>query len=165
MATAQSPLIDAFCDQLWLRDGLAAASLASYRRDLAAWSDWLGNRDLLTAGRSDVEAWLAHKFRAKAKATSVARRLSALRRFYRLQLDQGTIRDDPTVRVRAPKKPRRLPKLLSEAQVESLLAAPDTPAQLLAMIRGLKDGALTEEERQYLKDLAELDRGDAVLVA
>ncbi len=49
--------------------------------------------------------------------------------------------------------------------VDGLLAAPDTPAQLHAMIRGLKEGALTEEERQYLKDLAELDRGDAVLVA
>lgn len=139
MASAPSPLIDAFCDQLWLRDGLAAASLASYRRDLAAWSAWLGSRDLLTADRADVEAWLADQFRAKAKATSVARRLSALRRFYRLQLDQGTIRDDPTVRVRAPKKPRRLPKLLSEAQVESLLAAPD-----LATDIGVRDRAMLE---------------------
>jgi len=139
MAGAPGTLIDAFCDQLWLRDGLAAASLASYRRDLAAWSAWLGARDLLSADRGDVEGWLAHQFRAQAKATSVARRLSALRRFYRLQLDQGTIRDDPTVRVRAPKKPRRLPKLLSEAQVETLLAAPDTGTDL-----GVRDRAMLE---------------------
>ena len=77
--------------------------------------------------------------RAKAKATSVARRLSALRRFYRLQLERGAVREDPTLRVRAPKKPRRLPKHLSEAQVEALLAAPDVESTL-----GLRDRAMLE---------------------
>jgi integrase/recombinase XerD len=132
-------LIDAFCDQLWLQDGLAASSLSSYRRDLTAWAEWLGTRGLLAADRGDVERWLADQFHAKAKATSVARRLSTLRRFYRLQLERGTVREDPTTRVHAPKRPRRLPKLLSEAQVEALLAAPDTSATL-----GLRDRAMLE---------------------
>jgi integrase/recombinase XerD len=132
-------LIDAFCDQLWLQDGLAASSLSSYRRDLNAWAAWLAPRELLTADRGDVEGWLAHQFRAKAKATSVARRLSALRRFYRLQLERAAVREDPTARVRAPKQPRRLPKLLSEAQVEALLAAPATETTL-----GLRDRAMLE---------------------
>jgi len=136
---ANADLIDAFCDQLWLQDGLAPASLASYRRDLVAWAAWLRTRGLLAADRGDVEAWLADQFRAKAKATSVARRLSALRRFYRLQLERATVREDPTVRVRAPKRPHRLPKLLSEAQVESLLAAPDVDVTL-----GLRDRAMLE---------------------
>ena len=74
---SDAELIDAFCDQLWLADGLAATSLASYRRDLTAWSVWLDARGLLSATRADVEAWLADQFRAKAKASSVARRLSA----------------------------------------------------------------------------------------
>jgi integrase/recombinase XerD len=139
MGKAATDLIDAFCDQLWLRDGLAPASLASYRRDLNAWSAWLGSRGLLEADRGDVEAWLADQFRAKAKATSVARRLSTLRRFYRLQLEHSSVREDPTVRVRAPKKPRRLPKLLSEAQVESLLGAPDLGSDL-----GVRDRAMLE---------------------
>ncbi len=139
MATADADLIDAFCDQLWLQDGLAPSSLASYRRDLAAWSAWLGRRGLLSADRADVEGWLADQFRAKAKATSVARRLSTLRRFYRLQLERATVREDPTVRVRAPKKPRRLPKLLSEKQVEALLAAPAVDGTL-----GLRDRAMLE---------------------
>jgi integrase/recombinase XerD len=138
MATS-ADLIDAFCDQLWLQDGLAASSLSSYRRDLNAWSAWLGTRGLLAADRGDVEGWLADQFRAKAKATSVARRLSALRRFYRLQLERATVREDPTARVRSPKQPRRLPKLLSEAQVEALLAAPDTATTL-----GLRDRAMLE---------------------
>jgi len=138
MANADD-LIDAFCDQLWLQDGLARSSLTSYRRDLIAWSDWLGSRPLLAADRGDVEAWLADQFHAKAKATSVARRLSSLRRFYRMQLERATVREDPTVRVQAPKLPRRLPKLLSEAQVESLLAAPVTESTL-----GLRDRAMLE---------------------
>ena len=139
MRAPDSALIDAFCDQLWLQDGLAPASLASYRRDLVAWSAWLGTRGLLAADRGDVEAWLADQFRAKAKATSIARRLSALRRFYRLQLERAAVREDPTVRVRAPKMPRRLPKLLSEAQVEALLAAPSIESTL-----GLRDRAMIE---------------------
>ena len=136
---SSTDLIDAFCDQVWLQDGLAASSLSNYRRDLNAWAAWLGTRGLLSADRGDVEGWLANQFRAKAKATSVARRLSALRRFYRLQLERATVREDPTARVRAPKLPRRLPKLLSEVQVEALLAAPATESTL-----GLRDRAMLE---------------------
>lgn len=141
-ASESAPLIDAFCDQLWLQDGLAAASLASYRRDLALWARWLGDngrKGLLTADRSDVEGFLAGQFRSRAKATSIGRRLSALRRFYRMQAAAGSIRTDPTLRVRAPKLPRRLPKSLSEAQVETLLEAPDTETML-----GLRDRAMLE---------------------
>ena len=141
-ASVPDPLIDAFCDQLWLRDGLAAASLASYRRDLTAFGGWLATRgsSLLAATRTDCEAWLGDQMRTgKAKATSVARRLSALRRFYRLQLEHGAVREDPTLRVQAPRKPRRLPKLISEAQVEVLLAAPDVATPL-----GVRDRAMLE---------------------
>jgi integrase/recombinase XerD len=138
---ASTALIDAFCDQVWLQDGLAPASLASYRRDLAAWAAWLDARGTSLAGaqRGDVEAFLADQFRAKAKATSIARRLSSLRRFYGLQLQQARIKVDPTLRVRAPKLPRRLPKNLAEAQVEALLAAADTDTPL-----GLRDRAMLE---------------------
>jgi integrase/recombinase XerD len=132
-------LIDAFCDHLWLQDGLAASTLASYRRDLNAWAAWLGTCSLLAADRGDVEGWLADQFRTKSKATSVARRLSTLRRFYRLQVERAAVREDPTARVRAPKRPRRLPKLLSEPQVEALLAAPATESAL-----GLRDRAMLE---------------------
>jgi len=136
-----SELIDAFCDQVWLQDGLAQSSLTSYRRDLGQWAAWLERRSsgLLQAQRTDVEAFLADQFRAKAKATSIARRLSSVRRFYALQVQQGTLRADPTLRVKAPKLPRRLPKNLSEAKVEALLAAPDAKTTL-----GLRDRAMLE---------------------
>ncbi len=139
MNATAAALIDAFCDQLWLQDGLAPTSLESYRRDLNAWSAWLGDGGLLTADRGAVDAWLAAQYKDGAKATSVARRLSTLRRFYRLQLERATIRDDPTLRVRAPRKPQRLPKLLSEAQVEALLAAPDVTTPL-----GVRNRAMLE---------------------
>jgi integrase/recombinase XerD len=135
-------LIDEFCDQLWLQDGLAASSLASYRRDLNAWAAWLeahGRRGLLAATRGDVEAFLAAQFHARAKATSINRRLSTLRRFYRLHSAQGALSADPTLRIRSPKLPRHLPKYLSEPQVEALLRAPDTDTTL-----GLRDRAMLE---------------------
>ena len=135
-------LIDAFCDQLWLQDGLAASSLASYRRDLTAWAGWLernGRKHLLAAERGDVDLYLAAQFRAKAKSTSIGRRLSSLRRFYRLQAAQGAIASDPTLRVRAPKLSRALPKSLSEKEVEALLDAPDRDTTL-----GLRDRAMLE---------------------
>ena len=141
MAASSTALIDAFCDQVWLQDGLAATSLASYRRDLTQWAAWLEahGTSLLAAHRADVESYLADQYRAKAKATSISRRLSSLRRFYGLQMQQATMRADPTARIRAPKLPRRLPKNLSEAQVEALLAAPNPDTTL-----GLRDRAMLE---------------------
>src|SRR5512144_1086232 len=63
-ATARAAAIDAFCDQLWLQDGLARASLESYRRDLVRWGEWLAHRrrTLHDATRGDVEAFLAEEF-------------------------------------------------------------------------------------------------------
>jgi integrase/recombinase XerD len=141
MQTA-AELIDAFCDQVWLQDGLAASSLASYRRDLTAWSAWLerhAHKSLLAAERTDVEAFLAAQFQSKAKIASINRRLSTLRRFYRLHAAQATIAADPTLRVKSPKLPRSLPRNLSEDQVAALLGAPDTETPL-----GLRDRAMIE---------------------
>jgi integrase/recombinase XerD len=140
-----SALIDAFCDQVWLQDGLAASSLASYRRDLVAWARWLENdgpqpgRSLLAAKRGDIEAFLAAQFKKRAKSSSINRRLSSLRRFYRLQVLLGTLKDDPTSRIQAPKLPRHLPKNLSETQIVALLDAPNTETTL-----GLRDRAMLE---------------------
>jgi integrase/recombinase XerD len=141
MRTA-AELIDAFCDQVWLQDGLAASSLASYRRDLTTWAAWLerhAHKSLLAAERTDVEAFLAAQFQTKAKIASINRRLSTLRRFYRLNAAQATIAADPTLRVKSPKLPRSLPRNLSEDQVAALLGAPDPETPL-----GLRDRAMLE---------------------
>lgn len=134
--------IDAFCDQVWLQDGLAQSSLDAYRADLSLFAHWLARHQckaLLDVDRADIERWLAEQFADSAKTSSIARRLSALRRFYRMQHERGQIPEDPTLRVRAPRRTQRLPKNLSEDQVENLLKAPDTET-----ILGLRDRALLE---------------------
>jgi integrase/recombinase XerD len=83
--------------------------------------------------------YLAHRYQMRAKASSTARFLSSLRRFYQYQLRQGRLRADPTVNVDAPKLGRRLPKSLTEADVEALLRAPDGSTPL-----GLRDRAMLE---------------------
>ncbi|MDR2244982.1 MAG: site-specific tyrosine recombinase XerD [Burkholderiales bacterium] len=135
-------LIDLFCDQVWLQDGLAAASLNAYRTDLSRFSVWLSQQTshaLLTAERAEIERWLVEQFSAASKTSSISRRLSALRRFYQLLHERGQIATDPTLRIRVPKQTQRLPKNISEEQVEALLNAPDLNTSL-----GIRDRAMLE---------------------
>jgi integrase/recombinase XerD len=130
--TADARLIDEFCDALWLEDGLARNTLDSYRRDLAQFASWLveqHGKALIGGGQ----------FRRKLRASSAARLLSCLKRFYRHALRQGRITTDPTLNIDAPKLPRSLPKSLTEQDVEDLLAAPRTQTPL-----GLRDRAMLE---------------------
>lgn len=141
-AAASDPLIDAFCDALWLEDGLAQNTLAAYRRDLTLFAAWLASRDgpgLIDATHADLLAYLAHRFRLRTKASSASRLLSTLKRFYRMQLRDGRLAVDPTLNIDAPKLARPLPKTLTEEEVERLLAAPDTGTEL-----GLRDRAMLE---------------------
>lgn len=132
--------LDEFCDALWLEEGLARNTLAAYRRDLAKLAAWLevSGTDLLRATRADLLAFLASEA-PRLKATSTGRLLSSARRFYQYLLRQGRIERDPTLQVERPRLPRRLPKSLTEADVEALLAAPDTASPL-----GLRDRAMLE---------------------
>ncbi|MDH4149410.1 MAG: site-specific tyrosine recombinase XerD [Betaproteobacteria bacterium] len=142
MKVSSNSEIDAFCDALWLEDGLSRNTLDSYRRDLRQFAAWLkvqGNGELLTADQAAIQAYLAHKFRSKARASSAARLLSSLKRFFRHALRQNMIKVDPTLRIDTPKLPRALPKTLTEADVEALLAAP-----LLDQPLGLRDRAMLE---------------------
>ena len=139
---ALEELLDRFADGLWLEDGLAQNTLDSYRRDLRQFAGWIGagrRHGLLEAERADVLAYLAHRFECKGKASSSARLLSSLRRFYRFAVRENLARRDPTLNVDAPKRSRRLPKSLTEADVEALLAAPDGSTAL-----GLRDRAMLE---------------------
>ena len=142
MADRDSGLIDEFCDALWLEDGLAQNTLEAYRRDLSQFATWLEaqhRKALISADQADIQSYLGYQFRKKTRATSVARLLSALKRFYRYCLRQGRIRADPTLKIDSPKLPRGLPKSLTEEDVESLLAAPRVDTAL-----GLRDKAMLE---------------------
>lgn len=133
--------IDNFCDALWLEDGLAKATLDSYRSDLGRLAGWLaehGHEALLDSRETTLTAFIAHLSR-HTRATSQSRYLSTLRRFYRWQLGRGRIVADPTLKLANPARPSRLPKVMSEKQVDSLLTAPDLDTPL-----GLRDRAMLE---------------------
>jgi integrase/recombinase XerD len=139
---AAAASIAAFCDAIWLEDGLAKNSLAAYRRDLQGLAAWLaragGGVALEAAAESDLLAYIAARH-ANARPTSSNRRLAAFRRFYRYLVRERIRPDDPTVRIRSARQPPRFPKSITEAQVEALLAAPDTGTPL-----GLRDRAMLE---------------------
>ena len=135
-------MIDDFLDALWSERGLSQNTLAAYGRDLKAWAHWLESEcslSLLLADASVLQKYLAAKGKEGAKASSMARVLSSLRRFYRYQVRQGSMMEDPTALIDAPRIGRSLPNTLSESQVDDLLEAPDTDHML-----GLRDRAMLE---------------------
>jgi integrase/recombinase XerD len=140
-ALGSQALIDNFCDTLWLEDGLAKNTLEAYRRDLSLFAAWLeaeAGKPLDAAGADDLNAYFAARH-AESRATSANRRLAVLRRYYQMALRQNRIAVDPCLRMRSARQPSRFPKVLSEAQVEALLAAPDVDTPL-----GLRDRTMLE---------------------
>lgn len=142
MAADDAALIDAFCDALWLEDGLSKNSLDAYRRDMRAFAQWLdvaqGGKSLLAVTRADVDAYFAARH-DDTKATTSNRRLSVLKRFYQQALRQNRISQDPCLKVASAKQPTRFVHTLSEPQVEALLAAPDAREPL-----GVRDRTMLE---------------------
>jgi integrase/recombinase XerD len=133
--------IDEFADALWLEDGLSKNTLEAYRRDLRLFAAWLAEAkgcDLYAVQSDDLLAYFAARH-ADTKATSANRRLAVLKRFYQLALRQNRISVDPCLHMRSAKQAPRFPKTLTEAQVESLLAAPDVNTPL-----GLRDRTMLE---------------------
>lgn len=140
-APSDFPLIDPFIDALWLEDGLAANTLAAYRRDLHVWAAWLAQecgKSVEAADAADVSAWFAASH-ANTRPSTANRRLATLRRFYAWGLRQGQVSADPCLNMPSARQAARFPKTLSEAQVETLLATPD-----LRQPAGLRDRAMLE---------------------
>ncbi|WCG83713.1 site-specific tyrosine recombinase XerD [Pectobacterium sp. A5351] len=134
-------LIEQFLDALWLERNLAENTLASYRLDLRTLAEWLAHHDngLLQAQALDLQAFLADRVDGGYKATSSARLLSAMRRFFQYLYREKRRSDDPSAVLSSPKLPQRLPKDLSEAQVDALLNAPSIEQPL-----ELRDKAMLE---------------------
>lgn len=120
-------LTELFLDTIWLEQNLSENTLAAYRLDLQALADWLApqNLDWLSLTTMDLQAFLAVRMDGGYKATSSARLLSSLRRFFQYCYREKLRPDDPTIQLAAPKLPARLPKDLSESQVDDLLSAPN----------------------------------------
>jgi integrase/recombinase XerD len=141
MSENNQAAIDRFVDAVWLEDGLSANTLAAYRRDLTALAQWL-QQNAATALDGAQESHLQAYFAARhslSKATSANRRLTVFKRYYRWALRERIVLVDPTLRMLAAKQALRVPKTLSEDQVDALLSAPDTSTEL-----GLRDKAMLE---------------------
>tara|TARA_B100000780_G_scaffold270771_1_gene230949 strand:+ start:387 stop:1304 length:918 start_codon:yes stop_codon:yes gene_type:complete len=137
----KNAIIDDFIDHLWLEDGLSKNTLTSYRFDLISFSNWLSksmNIELTHVSQSEIQQYLAYKF-PTSQARSISRLLATLRRLYRFLLREKKIDQDPTLQIQTPKTPKTLPKSLSEAEVESLLGAPNVESLI-----GLRDRAMLE---------------------
>ena len=134
-------LIDRFIDALWVEDGLAPLSLAAYRRDLGLYAQWLEettDRTLERTRESDLLGYMSERH-ATTRASTANRRLTVFRRFFRWALREHLCTADPTLKLLAARQALRVPKTLSEAQVEALLAAPDIRTPL-----GLRDRTMVE---------------------
>lgn len=150
VAAPDAAVLERFIDALWLEDGLSPNTLDAYRSDLARYAVWLcdtgpgGQRAgrpalaLEAAGEAELLAYMAWRLPA-SKATSSNRRLTVFKRFYRWALREGLVQADPTLKLLSAKQLLRVPKTLTEAQVERLLQAPDTDTPL-----GLRDRAMLE---------------------
>ena len=133
--------IDTFIDALWLEEGLSKNTLAAYRRDLTLYGKWLADHahGLDDTVELDLQAYFLHRHTPGSKATSANRRLTVLKRYFRWALRESRIAADPTLKLQSAKQALRVPKTLTEAQVEALLAAPDTSNAL-----GIRDRTMLE---------------------
>jgi integrase/recombinase XerD len=117
-------LIELYLDMLAAERGAAANTLAAYRRDLEDFSADLANAGcrIADANSDDLRAHLARLGKRGLAASSVARRLSAIRQLYRFLYSEGHRGDDPAAVIEGPKRGRSLPKVLTVRQVDDLLA-------------------------------------------
>lgn len=140
LPSAESANIDACLDALWLEDGLSRNTLAAYRADLLSLARWLQRQGGHLHGTTQEQ--LHHYFSERhheTKATSANRRLTVFKRYFRWALRERLVHADPTLQLLAAKQPMRVPKSLTEPQVEALLNAPDTRESL-----GLRDRTMLE---------------------
>lgn len=141
IALKTQAVIDQFLDVLWAERGLSKNTLAAYEGDLRSFAAWLEKKssELLFATRAELQAYLAHRGQLGFSASSSARFLASIRRFYRYQFREHRITDDPSLQVDSPVLGRSLPSSLSEKEVDALLDAPNTETKI-----GLRDRAMLE---------------------
>ena len=137
-APAGDASIDAFVDALWLEDGLALNSLQAYRRDLVKLQAHLQGAALTTCSQWQLQQYFVAQH-AHSKATTANRRLTVFKRYFRWAMRHGWVQQDPTLQLQSAKQALRVPKTLSEAQVEALLAAPDVGTNI-----GVRDRTMLE---------------------
>jgi integrase/recombinase XerD len=142
---------EAFLEMLAAERGAARLTLAAYRGDLVDAMRFLGATPLENASTEDLRRYFARLARARMQPRSAARRLSALRQFYKFLVTDGRRRDDPSAALDPPRLGRPLPKLVSESEAEALIAAAEgrggaDGARLVCLLELLYGGGLRVSE-------------------
>lgn len=137
--------ISAFLAAAAAESGAARNTLLAYGRDLADFADWIAARGLdpMTLGRPEIESYLISCDAQGLSRATRARRLSAIRQFYRFAWDEGWRADNPAIRIAGPGRAARLPQTLSQPEVLALLEAARRPDDRPAADR-LRDICLLE---------------------
>lgn len=128
LVTKSKLLINRFVATLWLEHGLSENTQQAYRKDVELFESWLENTaglELVSVTPDLIQSYLAFRLGKGAKASSSARSLSSLKRFYRYAKREGLVEIDPTSNIESPKLGRKLPTTMTEAEVDALLNAPD----------------------------------------
>lgn len=137
-ARAEPAELGLFLDHLTVERGLSPRTVEAYKGDLALFFSEVGKRPG-DVSREDVRAFLGRQRSQGRTGTTAARRLVALRTFYRFLLLERRVESDPTENVEAPKAIKKLPSYLTPEEVDRLLAAPD-----LSSPSGLRNRAILE---------------------
>ncbi len=139
--SSQRDLIREYLSYCRVEKGLAANSIESYSTDLARLFDWAvrNELELLTLTRQDLREWLIDLGSEKLSENSRRRLISAVRGFYKFLMFDGHVTKNPAEDLVAPQKGVYLPRFLNRAEIEMLLAAPDTATE-----NGLRDRAILE---------------------
>lgn len=127
MDTADAALVEAFLEMQSAERGARRNTLLAYERDLADAAEGLAPVRLKTASAEALERYCAGLAQRGLAPATQARRLSALRQFYRFLLLENVRADDPSARIEPPRRGRRLPKTLSLAEIEALIGAAENP--------------------------------------
>lgn len=127
LVAAEAALIQQYLDQLWLEKGVSEHTLAAYGTDLRKFAAFAQSRDLrlVQADADLLNHYLSHRHDTGLQPRSTARALSSLRNFYQWLHQAQKISENPIASLLNPKLGLSLPKSLSEADVDALLAAPD----------------------------------------
>jgi integrase/recombinase XerD len=133
-----------FIDYLKIEKGLASLTVAAYTRDITQFADFLKKRPLTAARRQDVRDFLDHLFSHHVDGRSVARKLSALRHFYKYLLLDRHIVHDPTLNLETPRQWKVLPKALARDEIATMLAPRSATTTKLATAIMLRDRAMLE---------------------
>jgi integrase/recombinase XerD len=156
--------IEAFLEMMAAERGAARNTLEAYRRDLEDFGRFVGAGGPAAATAEQAQAYMAGLGRAGLSARSVARRLSTLRGFFRFLLMEGVRADDPTVLLDSPKLGKPLPKYLTEAEVETLLAAAAANLVACAALEVLYATGMRVSELLSLKRAALAGEAESVMI-